>query len=85
MVDFHHFTFLCAYHRNGVIAVSKVLAWLTRHLLNPLFAVHRLGIHGHKRSHAVATVNIQCLRNGAEAVCSVHIATEFLVIVEAPA
>ena len=70
--------------RGGVVAVAERLI-LTRAILHQLAANERLRVHGHERLHAVAAVDVEHLSDGAEAVSGIDVATELLVIVQAPA
>ena len=85
MLYLYHLSVLGADERHGVVAVGELVAFLSRHLLNPRLAVDALGVHGHECLHAVATMYVEVLCDRAEAVGGIHVAAELLVVVESPA
>ena len=74
-----------AYERRGVVAVAEVRALLARHLLHILRAVHRLGVHGHQRHHAVAPVEVQRLCHRTQPVGGIHVTAVLHVVAHPPA
>ena len=77
-------TVLRAYHGGGLVAVLEAVGGAPAVLLDVCRAIHRLCVHRHERLHPVATVQVQCLCYGAEAVRRVDIAAMCLVEVHAP-
>ena len=85
VLDFDYLTVSGTDKRRGVVTIAEFLALLAGFLFYIFLAVEALGIHGYERSHAVTTVNVESLSNGAKAVGSVNVTTVFHVVLHTPA
>ena len=81
------FSLLGTDHGHRVLSVCKVVGTVAVHatFFDQVFRyISRFGIHGHQCIHLVATVNIKQLCCRPHTVCSIHITTELLVVLQAP-
>ena len=70
---------------SGVVTVAEFFAWCTGCFFYQCLTVYGFGIHGYQGSHAVATMDVECLSYRAKAVSGIYVAAIFLVVTQTPA
>ena len=84
MLNLNYFTLRRTHKCRCVVAIAELSTLLTRAVLNKFLTHEALSVHSHQRSEAVAAMYVHALRNGAETMCRVEVATVLHVVLQAP-